>query len=415
MLLALCFARSPRRIFLIRPLIFALSILIGCSALAAGTDTLPAGVRSASVRMGMIDGIDQTYGDDGKLYVLGEKKSITFDARMLQRVSPQAQAIVRALNSIGTYNLGSEIHLGTLRVDTRPEIQYTAPVFAYGVSDHWTLGFGLPVVKYRNQIKLSQEGSNLDFYRQQFASIADQIGEAANINLVAEAQKTLADKGYKAIQNRDESYLGDVQLVALHRFQLGGLAALHQFGLTLPTGPAYDPDDLVALNTFGRTAIENGLAVSVPLHARVTMIPYTSLLLPVPDRVAMRVPKDAEDTLPDEAQKQFVTRSLGPTLTVGSEVELVAGRDVSFKAGYEMLWKAEDRYDGGDGRTDLLSQNTKSQAQRVKAQATYSTVNAYKKGLIPIPGMVTGEISDTVAGINIERQLRAEMSLMLFF
>lgn len=415
MFLALSFARSLRRNFLKAPLIFALSILLGCHAFGAGTDTLPAGVRSASIRMGSIDGIDQTYGDDGKLYVLGEKKSITFDARMLERVSPQAQALIRALNSIGTYGLGSQVHLGTLRVDTRPEVQYTAPVLAYGVSDHWTVGIGLPMVKYRNQIKLSQEGSNLDFYRQQFSSIADQLGDAANINLVAEAQKTLAAKGYKTIENRDESFMGDAQVVVMHGFKLGNLAAMHSMAVTLPTGPAYDPDDLVAINTFGRTALENSLAVALPLGSRVTMLPYTSLLLPIPDRVAMRVPKDDQDTLPDEDQKQFVTRTMGPTFTVGSEIELVAGRDVSLKAGYEALWKAEDRYTDGYGRTDLLSQNTNSQAQRVKAQATYSTVNAFKKGLIPIPGMVTGEISDTVAGINIERQLRAEMSLMLFF
>lgn len=397
-----------------KSLITLLLTLVPIAGHAYSTETLPTGVRSAQLQMGWIGGLNQTYASNGGLYSLGDQKSITFDAATLARVNVEAQTLISALNAFGSGSLGSKIHLGTLRIDTRPEVKYTAPVLAYGINDRWTLGFGVPLVQYRNTISLGSEKSNLEYYRQ-LTGLNEQLDRALNIDLVAEAQSTLASKGYRTLSDRDESYLGDLQVALLHGFNAWtNVEFRHQMTLVLPTGPRYDADDLMSLNQFGRTSIENSLVFGVPLAGRWTFRGYGSLLVPLPDQVTMRVPKDELDTLPDSSQKQDVTRVLGVRRSLGGELELQVSRALSIGGGYEYAMKDQDRY-SGDGRTDLLSKDTSATAHRVRGTVMYSTVPAFKRNEIAVPAQAALDISDTFAGLNVERQTKAELTLMLFF
>lgn len=390
--------------------------LLPLSGWAYSTDTLPGGVRSANLRIGWVEGLTDTYGDDRKLYDLGAKHSIAFDAATLARVNSEAQTLIQALNAFGSGALGSKIHLGTLKIDTRPEVQYTAPVFGYGINDKWTMGVGLPWVHYKNQVGLSSESSNLDFYRSQFSGLSQELDRALNINLASEAQRALVAKGYRSLEDRDESYAGDMQIALLHHFDSGlrDIETTHQMTFVLPTGPAYNSDDLMALNIFGRTSFDNTLTLATPIGPRWIGRVAGTLKLPIPDRVVMRVPRDDDDNLPDENQKQNVQRQLGMSRVLGGELEYLMTRAFSLAGATEYTQKDTDKY-SGSGRVDLLSKNTNSDALRWKATATYSTVAAYKANQFVAPGMVALEVSDTIAGTNIERQTKAEMNLYLFF
>jgi hypothetical protein len=381
---------------------------------AEDTETLPAGVSSPQIRVGIISGLGETWGDDHNLYNLGETRSVPFDAQTLAKVNAQAQALINALNLLGTQGLGSQINLGTLNVNTQPVVTYYAPVFAYGINDKWTIGVGLPVVNYQNTIALSSSGSNLDFYRQQLGDIPA-IAALSNLNLVTEAQKVLAAKGYLPLQNRNETYLADAQIAVMHRLpDYHDWSFMHETMFTLPTGPAYNPDDLMALNTFGRTSITNSMVAAYAVRPRWTIIPYTGLETPIPDQVSRRVPVDENDLLPDANTKQNVMRYLGMTTTLGADLKWDATDTWQFKTGTSFAWHAEDVYEGS-GRMDLLEENTDSYVQIVKAGISYSTIDSYKRRRAKIPSRVSLEVSDTVDGRNIERQLRTDISAMIFF
>lgn len=394
---------------------FAVLAVFPSESGAVDYETLPKGVRLSQARFGVISGLDQTWLGNGKLYNLGETRSVTFDAATLARVNDRARSLVQALDYFGSNNLGEKIQLGTLHVQTKPEIQYFAPVFAYGLSKTWSVGVGVPIVHYRNQIRLSSGASNLDFYKQQFQGISKELDEALNIELVGEARKVLAEKGYRRLEDRDQTFVGDMQVAILHRLpDLRRWAFMHQMTLTLPTGPADDPDDLMALNSFGRTSIENMLIAGYTFNPRWQVLPYTSLLLPIPDTTVKRVPKNEDDNLPDSASKQRVLRVGAPTASLGYEVRWSLTRRWDIKGGHEASTKSSDHYEG-QGRMDLLEKNSDSDVIRVKGGFTYSTVDDYKQGRAPIPGRVALEVSDTVRGRNIERQLRTELAAMLFF
>lgn len=393
----------------------SLDMLSGSAAMALDTETLPMGVRMSQARFGIVSGLDQTWRTDGKLYDLGETRSISFDAATLARVNPRAKALLQALDFFGTQGLGSKINLGTLNVSTKPEVQYLAPVMAYGLSDKWTIGVGLPVIRYTNKISLSSTASNLETLRAQYSHVAKELDDALNVDLVAEAQKVIAEKGYRALANRDQEFLGDVELALLHKLpELGAWSLTHHMAFMLPTGPKDDPDDLMALNSFGRTAIENALAASRRFSARWRLVSFTSLLMPIPDRVTKRVPKNEDDLLPDPSSKAEVRRFIAPTVTLGGELhwEFLERWDVSGSLSGDM--KGRDRYEG-DGRMDLLASGSDSSAARVGSGLSYSTVEDYLRGRAKIPSRISLHIDDTVAGRNVERRLSTELSAMLFF
>jgi hypothetical protein len=388
-----------------------------CAHALTSTTVLPAGINSPSFRMGNIQGIDQKYTEDGTLMRLGDSKSVAFDAPQLAKFNPDAKKLIDALNRFGSQRLGDNFNLGVLRVETSPQVKYFAPVYARGMTENWTLGFGLPIVNYTNKIHLSQQFSNIEYYRQQFSGLDPELDAALNTNLGEATNQTLAGKGYKKLSSRDETFLADVQLVSLYRlFETPDQAMTYQAQLGLPTGPQYNTDDLAAINIFGRTTLNNTVAYSRRLGTRFTAVPYLSYLMNIQDSVDMRVPTSESDTLPDQSTKENIQRQIGNSTTLGSSLLYDLSDALTFGVGYEMLQKDQDIYRGArNQRYDLLSKDTATKAQRARAEITYSTVKSYFKKAAMIPAVISLEVSDVIAGVNVERQLVQELNVMLFF
>lgn len=399
-------------------LLISFSSLAGAWALSS-TDTLPAGISNPQVRMGSIENLGHRYTDSGTLMYLGDTKSVVFDAESLMQLNAAARNLVEALNRFGTQELGNNLNLGVLRVKTLPQISYVAPVFAHGVSDRWSLGLGLPVITYKNQVSLSQEGSNLEFYRSQLTGLSPELDEALQTDLVYETVATLSERGYKPIENKNETFLADVQLSSLYRFMEDERqSALYQVTLTLPTGPKYNPDDLVAINSFGRTSIENKIIYQQKIDSFWKVAPHFAHSYFFPEHITMRIPENENDYLPNSSRKSDVRRDIGSTFTLGADLGLEVSKVWSFGFGYELGHKLKDSIRGSDypdEQYDLLERNTDSNFQRVVAQVTYSTIDLFFKKKALIPMMVSLTLGDTIAGRNIERRSNQELNFMLFF
>ncbi|WP_253715856.1 hypothetical protein [Bdellovibrio bacteriovorus] len=404
------------RIFLAISVFYTIMVSV-CAHALTSTSTLPANINSPSFRFGSIDGIDQKYTEDGRLMKLGDYRSVVFDSATLSRYNPDAKRLVDALNRFGAHKLGDDFNLGVLRVDTKPQVKYFAPIFARGITKQWTLGVGLPVVSYKNDISLSQQFSNIEYYRSQFKGISPELDEALNTDLGQAARQTLKNKGYKDLNNRNESFLGDIQVASIYKFfETADKALIYQAQLTLPTGPKYDADDLAALNIFGRTNINNTFAFSQRLGGGFIAVPYASYIFNIPDDITMRVPLDADDSLPDASSKENVTRHIGNTATVGGNLFYEASDSWTLGAGYDINAKEADQFKGSkNSRYDLLATNTRTQFQRVKGEISYSSVKSYFKKSAVLPMIVSLEVSDVISGVNVERQLVQELNVMMFF
>lgn len=395
----------------------AIMLVAFCAHGMTSTDTLPAGIDSPSFRYGTINGIDEKYTDNGTLMKLGDYKSVVFDAAHLVNFSSDAKRLIEALNRFGANKLGDNFNLGVLRVDTAPTVKYFAPVYARGITDKWTVGIGLPVVTYQNKISLAQQFSNIEYYKKQFSGLSKELDDALNTNLATETQSTLVSKGYKALTDHNETFLGDIQLVSLYRFyEDADQALLYQAQFNLPTGPKYDCDDLAAINIFGRTNLTNTIAYSRRFWSRFTFVPYVAYQYNLKDQITERVPTSENDTLPDENSKQQLNRQLGNTATLGGNMFVELTDSFTIGAGYEVAQKDADNFSGsGGGRYDLLSENTNMKWQRVRGQISYSSVKSYFRKSAIAPMILSLEVSDVVAGQNVERQTVQEFNLTMFF
>lgn len=386
------------------------------SAFGLSLDTLPQGIRSPQFRYGAINHLDQNYHSNGELWKLSDLHSINFDAATLAQVNPDARTLIRALDAFGSQNLGRDINMGTLVVETKPEITYQAAIFGYGVSDSWTLALAVPVIHYVNNTRLSSIPGNLDFYRSQLHGQSEALDRAFNMDLVSEAQKSISMRGYRPLDDRDQKFIGDAQLVSVKKINTLAIPAMLQTSLVLPTGPADDADDLLALNRFHHTEISNTLALGVTLSNRLLLLPYLELNIPLPERVDKRVPKDALDNLPDANQKESVNRQRGVSATMGSQVDYSIDRKWTLSGAYQIESKGRDNYQGdNNARYDLLEDETDSQSQKVKTELRYSTVQSYLSKDSLIPMTLAFNWSDTIAGKNVSREQINEITMILFF
>jgi hypothetical protein len=184
------------------------------------SDVLPAHINSPSVRIGYVSGIGERFTSNGSLMSLTDVNSLTFDSKKLTTIEPRVQQLISVLNQFGQQQMGNALTLGTLHINISPEVNYYAPVHAYGITDKWTIGVGVPIIHYKNKIALTQEGSNLATIQRQAGGISPELDSAfdeLHKSLVTSAQQELSGKGYKPLQNVDTTFVGDMQLVSLYQ------------------------------------------------------------------------------------------------------------------------------------------------------------------------------------------------------
>lgn len=351
---------------------------------------------------------------------LGETNSIQFDTKTLMQFEPRVKQLVEVLNQFGDQKLGDALSLGVLRVETSPEVKYLAPVYARGMTANWTVGFGVPIVSYKNKISLRQVGSNVAEVKSVVGNASKELNKAfseVSVDLATKAQEILTQKGYKPLTDRNENQLGDVQLVSLLQFAKTEKTAFQlKTLLSLPTGQGNDPDDLADLGAFGYTALENQILGNYILSGRWRFAAKAGYRYNIADRVERRVPLNENDTLPDQSTKERVSRETGGAMFAGASVTYSVFETLDLALGFESTRKDGDTYRGTNGRRyDLLSRDTNSSSDRVRVGLTYSSVDTFVAGRAWLPTMIAYEFSDTLRGLNTERMTIHEVWLQLFF
>lgn len=383
------------------------------------TEVLPEAINSPSVRIGFVSGIGFRFLSNGDLMSLNDFNSLEFDAKSLSSFAPRVNELIGVLNQFGSQRLGDQLSLGTLKLDTDPQIKYYAPVFAHGINARWTVAIGLPVVSYTNKITLTQTRGNVEEIRAQVGNASPELNAAFNdlsVNLATVANQTLEAKGYKPISNIEETQLGDLNIASLIEFaKQENRSGQYKLILTLPTGKGNDPDDLTDIAAFGYTAIENQLTANY-LFGRLQLAAKTGYRYTLPDRVVRRVPTKEGDTLPGIETKQTVERSTGGAMFGGGSLTYRFSDAFNVGVGIERTIKDADRYSGSStGRYDLLAKSTNAETDRMRVGFIYSTIESFMAGASPLPSMIAYEFSDTIRGVNTERMTVHEIWLQLFF
>jgi len=389
---------------------------------------LPKRVNYASVRFGVMDKLGEVYGASGGIGLRGDAFSQSFDMNKIRKfatpeIKTELDRLTKTLNTFGNSEIANQLNLGTLQFDVDPTVRYTAPIYARGITERFTLGLALPVINYKAQINVAQVGSNVPQIKRELQAVTANSEELArglnrlDESLVTTFNQIVQDRGYKPIRSREESFLGDIQMVGLyHLVKQSRENAVLKVGLVLPTGPEDDPDDLTDLNNQHQFAVGAGVINDYSFISRWTIGSGVYFLSRIPDRSTRRVPESEEDSLPKANRKERLDRDLGDSLSANANIRYQFNDYFEATAGFETGTKSPDQYSGQKGWDyALLSKNTYQTWNKTLFALEYSTVAGFIGGRDPIPFTVSYDFSDIFAGTNIERQQMHELGIKLYF
>ena len=406
----------------LRPL-FNLALLSLASLPALGMDStelLPARINSPAFKFGMVSGVDSKYSADGSVKTLNDINTVHFNSTQLAKIDSDVSVLVDALNAFSKQQqLGTQVDLGTMRIETEPTIKYYVPVYARGITNNFTLAGALPIISYQNKLRLAQSQSNVKAICANFQG-SDEVSNACrklDFGVVDATREKLVKLGYKPIQDRSETLLGDAQIVGLWRFyEEGEKSMLFRGALGLPTGKKDDADDLADIGSYGQTSFEPQFVANWLPHPKVRLAVKSAYKIVFPDSLDARVPNNADDVIPGPETKERLDRDIGDTATIGAAANYQVFTSLSIAGGYEYARKNADSYRGTKGqRYELLSNNSNATAHRLRAGITYDTIAIYQRTKTFPPLKFDFEVTNTVAGVNVDRQLVNELTFTMFF
>lgn len=387
---------------------------------------LPSGVKHPGIRFGTVYEVTNRFNQSGSLSSLN-RLNIAFDSKRISQFSPEFKNLASTLRDIFPHaNYSDRVYVGTLDFSGSLNVSYTAPIFAYGVNERWTLGLGLPVANVRSDIHVSQVGANNSAQVEKqlmvdgenvSPELHDAFEQLSRADLVSSFQQTLAEKGYKPLRPVNETILGDVQLVSRYGLWRADYQKTYLENiLTLPTGPIQDPDDFLSLPLFHQFNLETGIKHFWSLSPKWDVGWGGSYLWKIEDRIEKRVPKNRDDLLPDKNSKEVLARDLGDVLSTDFEVWHSVSRFLDLGLNYEFSWKQSDHYRGSRGLAySLLEENTEARWEKFSFIAQFSTIQWFRRGDFDFPFILEYTYSDIVRGFNIDRQLSHELGIRMFF
>lgn len=399
---------------------FVLALTTSLAALAIDTTTvLPAGIRSAIVKAGSYNGLNEYYSESGNLKYLSDINSFELSIENLAAINSEVNTLRQILNEYPG-SLGDQLHLGEMKVDAQPSVRYFAPAFAYGVTKKLTLALAVPVIYFENNIQITQTGSNLANIRSQIGTPPQELSDGFDRlknELARGLNGALRDKGYKPLESKNENFVGDLQLISMYQFEKRPeLSQALQLTISLPTGPEPDPDDLADIETFGRYSAKAAWITQRPFLKKTDILTNLSYLIIPKQNFVKRVPLDANDNLPAANQKYNLGEDLGDVLGLGAGLYHTFNGNWQMATQYSYEYKFADTYTGApSGRAKYLEDGSEKSAHLARVEVTYSMVSDYFRKRASIPIEFFYELTKTLAGTNVENQTRHEFTARMFF
>ncbi|MBK9293395.1 MAG: hypothetical protein IPM57_02965 [Oligoflexia bacterium] len=385
------------------------------------TSTLPKGVVSPEISFGIINGLSEKFNSNGDVIDVTSDFHINLMGEQIAKLDARAGELVSFLN---TFNLGSQLSLGTIDFKANPTISYTIINPAYGIKENLAVGFGFPIIHFKNEMEIVTGGTN------SISSIQSHIGglnpevqsglqQMANMaaNLPLTVQSAIIAKGYKPISSMEYSSIGDFQVYARWRFYESQdfKVALRPY-LLFPTGRGDDPDDLADYAVGGYSALGTYLTSEYTFLNRFVLSFILQYQVHIPDRVDKRVPASVDDILPGIEQKENVQRFTGSLYDVVIAPRYKFSRWFSGGVFYDFSVKDPDTYSGNKNfNYGLLSRDSGNESHKIGAYMEFSTTDFYFSKEFPFPFIIGYSITDMVNAKNNPNITNHVFNLRMFF
>lgn len=342
---------------------------------------------------------DRWYDDNGRL----QKFNAAYDGLNLDSAVFPSLAL-----------FGSGATLGATSLYTRQDLQALQIILGYGLREDITLGVILSFVKTRTRVDFSVAGGNVGF--NPAFNPALPVGPANSpLALVgggapaplgaAGVKKLLTDPafgyGYAPIGDSETSGLSDSTVGVLWRYHRDQKSsALLGAGVRFGIARSDDPDNLTDVPIGSgsndlRLRLEYYRDLGRDFDLRLLAENFTQLA----DHVVMRVPAPGQ-LLALASSKERLRRDLGDYQEYDVELGHCRG-EWRASATAHFYIKGKDRYTSGRGTdTSALEANTNVRADQYRAGISWSGINAWREGRMPLPLIAKLEMQDTYGGRN---------------
>jgi hypothetical protein len=405
--------------------VFSSSLIAFCVALPLQAETLPAssghgldamapaGRWAARVEL-RVNSYDRWYDSSGN----EEKFNADYDGLDLNASVFPALAL-----------LGPGASLGTTSLYTKQDLQAAQIVLGYGLSEEVTLGFIFPFVKTSTKVDFSVAGGNVGFNPAfdpnqpigpgnfPFAPVGG--GATAPVG-TAGVKQLLTDPvfgyGYAPVENSTSSGLSDPTVGVLWRFYKDPQSSLViGTGIRFGTAKGDDPDSLVDIPIGdGTNDIRLRLEYFRDLGGDFDLHLLAENFTQLAHDVDMRVPQSGQLLAP-ASSKERLRRDPGDY----QEYDLELGHhwgDWRVSATRHLYIRGKDSYRSDLGTdTSALEANTNVRADQWRAGVSWSGINAWRQGIVPLPMIVKLEMQETYGGYNFPKVRDFYLQVTSFF
>jgi hypothetical protein len=408
-------------------------------AFAEDARVLPQGRSRFSVIYAQTGNVSQTFNSQFKAESLTAQYNMDLNSVNITRLVPEFKEVVNVLNNSGWhYNvakrddgnhgltrdnaypaLGDAVSRGSLGVDAEALRQQYNLAYQFGVTDRLTVGAILPFMRMQVRIKHSLGGVNTanDAY---YAFAARGAGPNFSNDLVnaldyvrsandETLQSALAAKGYSRFGDSDVSGLGDLILGARYCYlwdhrRSGEWISSVQAGVVVPTGRLKPTSELTQVD-FGAGSYDLGVAHIIN-YSPVSWVTFSNGLhytYRFWGHRMLRVRKDPTDEVPDASDEEDVQQRLGDKYSATLGTTFNISRAISIDTSYEWWWKKADLFRGSRGRDygySYLAADSDSYTETLQIGASVSTIPAFLKHDIPVPGQLSANFYLPLRGKN---------------
>ncbi len=365
-------------------LLFVLSNLLFESGWAS-TSVLPQGRFYGAVYYLNFSNISKQFDNQGNKVLIADQFGTPLNAPMIASFKSRAQELIKELNNLGTngedLKYGDIISAGTLELDIEANVDVTAFIFGYGLTNWLTLLAILPYQSATVKVEGKMTGTNnASHIKQQLGGIApkemqDGLDELSKLNFDT-FLTVIKDRGYEDPTFWSGSGIRDTYIALRGQYPLDEYM---KFGGMLwfkfPTGEIESPHSLSSL-PFG----EGNYGFQLQPAMDINWLPYFQFALSgnwkleLPTTIEKRIPLNKDDILPNKKQLGSVERSLGDSIGGSFETKFFPDATPAFALSliYRYLRKFPDKYDA-----PYLASNLTETTHSIAGQLEFDGISLY--------------------------------------
>lgn len=311
---------------------------------------------------------------------------------------------------------------GTYTADMSGNVRVIAPIFAYGITERWTLGGAIPFIQSKMKVAMgfraSKRGQEFidrlqnpeNNHTESALEAADKLNDA-----VGQLNKKLSENGYQKLDSWSGNDIGDltilnkVRMINHQRFQLAAIG-----GMVVPTGSTQHQDALLSVPTgLGVWGLFAGFSADAYLRNDLFLNQYAKYTYEAPDSRRLRLATEEEGI---EVPTKATSYKLGDQYEIGASMQYEPHFGLLAGLGYIYTYKQADVYQISDPDVkSKLESDTDQKAQMIEYRLGYSTVPAFQDKMFPLPVVTTLEYKKVLISRNMPVKDLVSLDLMFFF